>query len=400
VAIGDPGQLASVQAGGWLGAVGRRLGAVRLTEVMRQRDPAERRALAALHDRQPAPYLEWADRAGRIETFEEPHGAREQALAEWTKAAAEVGPAQAVMIARDNELRDQLNHAARELRREQGALGEERDYGGIQLAVGDRIICRRNDRTVDVDNGMRGTVRHLDAGRVVIDTDGGLVRELPAAYVQEHVEHAYSLTGHGMQGGTVQSAIVIASPRDLSEGWSYTALSRARGETRLLIYEKNTTHERSEFAPPDQTEKATRAELLARTEQRMTERDDEDLAVEQLPAKTPGAGRPYDPDLTRARTPTKEPLQEQAAARAEPNRPQTRPRKADPRAANPRSPNPQRPPPRPHAGHRATPRPRLWALTEIPQALHRALPIRRLSALCRVCARPLRTRRVSSTAHG
>jgi hypothetical protein len=52
---------------------------------------------------------------------------------------------------------------------------------------------------VDVDNGMRGTVRHLDANGVTIDTDGGLVRELPAAYVQEHVEHAYSLTGHGMQ---------------------------------------------------------------------------------------------------------------------------------------------------------------------------------------------------------
>ena len=57
VAIGDPGQLASVQAGGWLGAVGRGLGALRLSEVMRQRDPAERRALAALHEHIPDRYL-------------------------------------------------------------------------------------------------------------------------------------------------------------------------------------------------------------------------------------------------------------------------------------------------------------------------------------------------------
>ena len=64
VAIGDPGQLASVQAGGWLRAVGRELGALRLTEVMRQRDPGERRALAALHDRVPGRYLDWAERAG------------------------------------------------------------------------------------------------------------------------------------------------------------------------------------------------------------------------------------------------------------------------------------------------------------------------------------------------
>ena len=68
----------------------------------------------------------------------------------------------------------------------------------------------------------------------MIETDSGLVRELPAQYVAEHVEHAYALTGHGMQGATVEAAIVVASPRDLTAGWSYTALSRARGQTRLL----------------------------------------------------------------------------------------------------------------------------------------------------------------------
>ena len=62
----------------------------------------------------------------------------------------------------------------------------------------------------------------------MIETDSHLIRELPAEYVAEHVEHAYALTGHGMQGATVEAAIVVASPRDLTAGWSYTALSRAR----------------------------------------------------------------------------------------------------------------------------------------------------------------------------
>jgi hypothetical protein len=120
---------------------------------------------------------------------------------------------------------------------------------------------------------MRGTVLHLDPDRVVIDTDGGLVRELPAAYVAEHVEHAYSLTGHGMQGGTLQSAIVVASPRDLTAGWSYTALSRARETTRLLVYDNDLERERSEFAPTDHTPAATRHELLDRVARRMLERE-------------------------------------------------------------------------------------------------------------------------------
>ncbi len=314
IAIGDPGQLPSVQAGGWLGAVGRALGAQLLTEVMRQRDPAERRALGALHDGHPQRYLDWAERNTRIETFSDPASACEQALAEWAPAAATAGPAHTVMIARDNETRDRLNQGARELRRGLGALGEERSYGPVEVAVGDRVICRRNDGQLDVDNGMRGTVRHLDPDRVMIDTDGGLVRELPAAYVAEHVEHAYSLTGHGMQGGTIEGAVVVASPRDLTAGWSYTALSRARETTRLLVYDDDLERERSEFAPTDQTPTATWDELLERVGRRMLERDNEDLAIEQLP----GPGRADDPTLASARTHATELPQEQAAARAEP----------------------------------------------------------------------------------
>ncbi len=270
---------------------------------------------------QPQRYLVWAERNRRIETFSDPAGACEQALGEWVSAAGGAGPAQTVMIARDNDTRDQLNRGARELRRDLGALGEERSYGSVEVAVGDRVICRRNDGQLDVDNGMRGTVRHLDPDRVVIDIDGGLVRELPAAYVAEHVEHAYSLTGHGMQGGTVQTVVVVASPRDLTAGWSYTALSRARETTRLLVYDDDLERERSEFAPVNQAPTATRHELLERVGRRMLEREDEDLAIEQLP----GPGRTDDPDLAGVRAHAAGPPQEHAAARAEATPPATAP---------------------------------------------------------------------------
>ena len=317
VAIGDPGQLASVQAGGWLRAVGRELGALRLTEVMRQRDPGERRALAALHDRIPDRYLDWASRAGRVDTFEDAAGAREWAVVEWAAVVGEVGVEQAVMIARDNDTRQALNQSARELRRDHGVLGEQFSYGRRELAVGDRVICRRNDSLLDVDNGTRGTVRHLDEHRVVIETDSRLVRELPAQYVAEHVEHAYALTGHGMQGATVEAAIVIATPSDLTAGWSYTALSRARASTRLLIHDDQPERERADHAPERTHQPACREELLARAGRRMLERDDQDLAIEQLAP----AGRADDRQLTLALDHAGEPLQEHAALRAQPETP-------------------------------------------------------------------------------
>jgi conjugative relaxase-like TrwC/TraI family protein len=313
IAIGDPAQLASVQAGGWLGFLSRRLGSLRLSEVMRQRDSSERRALAALRDGRPERYIEWARTRGRIATFSESERAFAQALEEWSEATRSVGRTRAVMIARDNDTRERFNDAARELLRALGLLGEEHDYGPVSIAVGDRVICRRNDSLLDLDNGTRGSVRHADEYRVVIETDSYLVRELPAGYVAEHVEHAYALTGHGMQGATVEQAVVLASPRELTAGWSYTALSRARGTTRLLIREDRHAHDRSELAPGERSPAAQPTALLERVAQRMRERDSEELAIEQLIPP----GRADDRELSAARLAASELAPERAAARAE-----------------------------------------------------------------------------------
>ena len=167
---------------------------------------------------------------------ESPGAARDAALREWSAAVEEHGIRDAVLIARDNATRGALNSGARGQRRDGGHLGDELQYGTVTVAVGDRVICRRNDQHVEVDNGTRGTVRHVDPARVMVETDAGPVRALPADYVAEHLEHAYALTGHGMQGGTVEWAGVVAEPRDLTRGWSYTALSRARATTRLHIH--------------------------------------------------------------------------------------------------------------------------------------------------------------------
>jgi conjugative relaxase-like TrwC/TraI family protein len=279
IAIGDPLQLPSVQAGGWLGAVGRARGAVQLAQVIRQRDARERTALAALRDGRPELYLEWATAAGRLEILSDACDTTRRAIGLWHQAVAENGAGDVVIIARENDAREELNTAARELWGALGLLGEGRTYGGLEVAVGDRVICRQNDSRLDVDNGMRGSVRELDGDRAVIETDAGAVRELPATYVDEHLEHAYALTGHSMQGGTVERAIVVAWPSDLTAGWSYTALSRARADTSLLIIEEE-REGRSEFAPAGSS--LFRQPLLGRVARRMLERDHEDLGVEQL----------------------------------------------------------------------------------------------------------------------
>ncbi|MGI8559677.1 MAG: MobF family relaxase [Solirubrobacteraceae bacterium] len=317
IAIGDSGQLPSVLAGGWLRAVGDRIGALELTEVMRQRDPGERRALGALHDGLPNLYVDWATATDRIDVVPGDRIA-EHAVGEWIEAAAKQLPGQAVMIARDNETRARLNELARAHRDDADELGTERTYGGTPVAVGDRVICRDNDARVGVDNGTRGTVRHVDGRRVVLETDGGAARELPASYVADHVEHAYCLTGHGMQGGTVERAFVVASPEDLTAGWSYSALSRARGATRLLLADTDRREAaRTEHAPEGERQSQSRSAVIARAARRMLVRDDEDLAVDQLSV----AGREDDRSLATHRASAELVPQEAGARRAEPIEP-------------------------------------------------------------------------------
>jgi conjugative relaxase-like TrwC/TraI family protein len=83
IAVGDSGQLASVQAGGWFAALTRYRSGPELREVLRQRDPAEREALAALHDGSPEVYLEHKTEQITL------HATERDAVEAWLDARAE-----------------------------------------------------------------------------------------------------------------------------------------------------------------------------------------------------------------------------------------------------------------------------------------------------------------------
>ncbi len=113
-------------------------------------------------------------------------------------------------------------------------------------------------------------------------------RVLDRAYVSNHVEHLYAITGHSSQGATAEAAIVVGRPEEFTREWAYTALSRARGETSLYVIADHGAEiaERLEYAPaPPAREPADVIDALARA---MRHGDIERLAIE----------RPSHPDAT------------------------------------------------------------------------------------------------------
>ena len=313
IAVGDSGQLPAVEAGGWFGALTRSLGALELTEVMRQRDVRERDALARVRAADPEPYLALKRERRELVTHATVEAAEDAAVGAWQRARSAAGTAQVVMLARDNARRERLNRAARALVMADATVaGPAVTVGGREFAVGDRVIARRNDRLRDVDNGMRGTVVAVDASAAVvtIEADAGGRRDLDRGYVEEHLEHAYALTGHGAQGGTLERTIVVGRPEEFSLNWGYTALSRARERTDVhLVAERRPAPGRDELAPGEDLSRS-REQAIAALAASLRRADVEDLAIEQLAAAESGT----DVELDERTRVTAQPVAQEAAA--------------------------------------------------------------------------------------
>lgn len=237
ILVGDPGQLPAVGAGGLFSALCDRLGALELTQNRRQLDAQERAALARLRAGNPEPYLAHAAASGRLHVGDDATEAKHRLLEDWWRVAA-TDPARTVMLAyRRHDVRD-LNDAARALMLASGLVGAESlTVGGREFRVGDRIVCRRNDTSLSVRNGMRGTVVELDSAdrALTLETHAGARRRIPLDYATQHLDHAYALTGHAAQGATVDRAFVLLRDEGALREWGYVACSRARMETRLYL---------------------------------------------------------------------------------------------------------------------------------------------------------------------
>ena len=210
--VGDPEQLSAVGPGGALASIIDQHGATYLTETHRQRDPAERAALGRLRDGDAASYLTHAATTARLHITDTIEEATTSVVRAWWTEGRD-NPAENLMIALRRSDVDALNHQARDRMQRSGRLGAEiTTRSGLPLAVGDRIVLRRNDHAHRLTNGTRATITSVDPRHgVTIQTDQKQTRSVPRDYLDAgHLQHGYAITGHQAQGTTVERAYVLA----------------------------------------------------------------------------------------------------------------------------------------------------------------------------------------------
>jgi conjugative relaxase-like TrwC/TraI family protein len=269
IEVGDRRQLRSVLAGGELRGVHEQLGGLQLTDVIRQRDHHERRALGRLHAGDVEAYCGFAEKRERLHW----HASVKDAVAAYMGHTAEVGFDRVAFITPTNAMAQAANDLVRE------RLGRV-----DPLEPGDRVVCRLNDRHLQVVNGDRGTVTRLHGAGVDVQLDTGVTRSLPRSYLADgHLQHGYAQTIHTAQGATVDRTVVATWPDEFYAELAYVATTRARDRTDVYVVDGQIRdQERAEIGPTsadcarDQRDELVRAMKTSRADA---------LAIDQLPAR-------------------------------------------------------------------------------------------------------------------
>jgi conjugative relaxase-like TrwC/TraI family protein len=264
VLVGDHLQLRAIGVGGTFAAVHHAVDGPVLTENRRQRNPAERDALATWRAGARRSALTALAGQGRVHATDTADQARAELAAGYVAATASIADphvrARAVLLMapRVDDV-DALNALVRAHLADAGQLAGAVAFrrsipaggGSIEFAVGDLVRIRRNDyrsrRSTDPDvlNGYRGVVVDVDQARGVQvewqrPGDGGrTVTEsawlAPAAIAGGDLSHGYALTVAAAQGQTCERALLYGGVGADDAHTLYPGLTRARARTDLWI---------------------------------------------------------------------------------------------------------------------------------------------------------------------
>ncbi|MGW8995021.1 MobF family relaxase [Streptomyces zhihengii] len=249
--LGDPHQLAAVEAGGALRLISQAGATVELDRLHRFTVSGEGDASLTLRDGEdPRSAFDWYRSKGRIVA------GRHEAMCDavFTAWAADTGRGLAsLMTAADNATVNELNQRAQNWHISRGDLDTSSSIPlrtAARAHPGDIIVTRLNRRRMTVrggkdfvKNGDTWTVEKIlaDGAATVRHTQHRGRITLPADYLTVQAELGYASTIHRAQGMTVDTSHALASARSTREG-VYVQLTRGRRTNRLYMAIDNGDH--------------------------------------------------------------------------------------------------------------------------------------------------------------
>ncbi len=266
VLVGDPEQLAPIEAGAAVRGVMEHVGFAELNTIVRQKEQWQREATRYLATRQTERALEAYHQRGHTYLSSD---AKQVLIQDWVKyqqVSKDVPKDQslqnpsikksALILAYTNKDVASLNEMARlEFRKAGNLVGADQiltitkkvnleTLDNTQIlkqptltredrafAVGERILFLQNDYGLDVRNGQLGTILEINEGFLKVEKEDGKTLTFDID-TYGHIDYGYATTIHKSQATTVDQTFFYASP-SLDRHLTYVALTRHRADVRI-----------------------------------------------------------------------------------------------------------------------------------------------------------------------
>jgi DNA transposition AAA+ family ATPase len=239
ILVGDDRQLSSIERGGMFGALKDRYGAAALTEITRQYKQEDRRAAAMMAEGNFSDAIAIYEKKGAITWTRTQEEARAMLVRRWTADTIADPEKLRFVFAYTNADVDALNRDLRQVQRQRGVLGEDREFdtahGKVNFAVGDQLQFTATDKKRGIMNGAAGQVAAIEGNAVTLQLAGKQPRQLTFDAAEfKGFRHGYAGTIYKGQGRTLDQSYLYHS-----EHWrraaSYVALTRHRDKTELFV---------------------------------------------------------------------------------------------------------------------------------------------------------------------
>jgi len=238
VLVGDPEQLQAIEAGAAFRGIVGQVGMAEMSEVRRQKETWMREATQELASGRTPAAISAYEAQGAVKASETREEARAALLERWAADQAQNPTASQLIVAYTRDDVKELNAQAREIRKARQELGAseviETTRGKREIAVAERIMFLRNEKSLGVKNGTLGTVERIEHGALQVRLDGpDETRVIVETRDYQDLDYGYASTIHKSQGTTVDRTYVLAS-RYFDRHTSYVALSRHREQATLF----------------------------------------------------------------------------------------------------------------------------------------------------------------------
>jgi hypothetical protein len=181
---------------------------------------------------------------------------------------------------------------------------------GHRIGVGDLILTRRNDPTIDLDSpsgtaGQLGSVRNGNRWRVAaIDPaanrvaaqrlEDGARTVFDNKYLREHVSLGYAVTVHSAQGATADTTHTVLG-ENTTRSLLYVAMTRGRHTNTAYLYERtigDSEYGHHEPVGTHVTSRGTSRDAADIVRAVLANHDPTPVTAHDYAAQTPGAALP------------------------------------------------------------------------------------------------------------